>query len=127
MRYLAVLLLLTTTAMAHEDKPHWEALSPTVREWMKGLMRPDAPQNSCCGEADHYWCDRYFAKGSKAYCEITDTRDDKQFGRPHVPPGTIIEIPKEKLKYDRGNPTGHNVIFLSRERYVFCFIQGTGI
>ncbi len=127
MRYLIALLMLTGVAAAHENKPHWASLDPATKKWLHELKRPDAPDSSCCGEADHYWCDDYFAKDGKAYCRITDDREDKQFGRPHVPPGTIIEIPPEKLKYDRGNPTGHNIVFLSRDRYVFCFVQGTGI
>lgn len=127
MRFIVALLLMIAPAMAHENKPHWEHLDAATREWMRTLMRPDVPTMSCCGEADHYWCDKYFAKDGKAYCEITDTRDDKQFGRPHVPPGTIIEIPPEKLKYDRGNPTGHNIVFLSSAGFVWCFVQSTGI
>ena len=41
--------------------------------------------------------------------------------------GTVIEIPPHKLKWDRANPTGHGVVFLSRQGFVFCFVQGTGI
>lgn len=126
MRYIIALLLLTTAVTAHEDKPHWEQLDQSTREWMKTLMRPDNPSFSCCGEADHYYCDDYFAKDGKAFCRITDTRNDEQFGRPHVPPGTVIEIPPEKLKWDKDNPTGHNVVFLRRDGFVFCFVQGTG-
>lgn len=126
MRYFVVLLLMLSPAAAR-DNGQWENGDPAVREWYRGLMRPDVPSMSCCGESDAYWCDDYFARDGKAYCRITDPRPDKPLGRPNVPVGTVIEIPKEKLKYDRGNPTGHSIVFLSRERYVYCFVQSTGI
>jgi hypothetical protein len=44
----------------------------------------------------------------------------------HVDIGTEIEIPERKLKYDKGNPTGHGVVFMSRALYVFCYVQGSG-
>ena len=40
---------------------------------------------------------------------------------------TIIQIPPNKIKWDRGNPTGHTVVFLSSARYVYCFVQNGGI
>lgn len=90
-------------------------------------MQPDNPNASCCGEADAYWCDRINVREKKTYCTITDTREDAPRHRPHVDIGTEIEIPDYKLKWDRGNPTGHAIVFLSRSQYVYCFVQGTGI
>ncbi len=98
---------------------------PELDGWYAGLMMPDLPTSSCCGKADAYWCDDYYARDGKAYCKITDDRDDKPLGRPHVPVGTEIEIPDYKLKFDRGNPTGHSVVFLSSSLFVYCFVQGT--
>ncbi len=104
----------------------WDGTDPAVRAWYQGLMQPDNPTVSCCGEADAYWCDNYFARNGKAYCRITDDRPDEPRGRPHVEIGTEIEIPDAKLKWDRGNPTGHSIVFLSRSGFVFCFVQGGG-
>jgi hypothetical protein len=100
---------------------------PELDEWYASLMQPDVPTASCCGRADAYWCDDYFARDGKAYCRITDDRDDKPLGRPHVDVGTEIEIPTHKLKFDRSNPTGHAVVFLSRQLYVYCFVQAGGV
>ena len=58
---------------------------------------------------------------------ITDTRDDKQTGRPHIPPGTKVVVPNHKLKYDRGNPTGHGVIFVNTTLDVYCYIVPGGV
>ena len=98
---------------------------PELDEWYAGLMQPDAPTVSCCGEADAYWCDTIHVKDGKTFCTITDDR--VVLHRPHVPVGTVIEIPDNKLKWDRGNPTGHAVVFLSTSNHVYCFVQGTGI
>lgn len=112
-------LLLPKNAFPH-DHDH-----PELDAWYAGLMQPDNPRMSCCGKADAYWCDDYYARDGKAYCKITDDRVVK--GRPPVPVGTEIEIPPWKLKFDRGNPTGHAVVFLSSGGAVFCFVQGGGV
>lgn len=119
-RALIILLATTSIAWAHdEDHLH--------DEWYQSLMQPDNPRMSCCGLSDAYWADRVFVKDGKTYAVVTDDREDLPLRRPHVPVGTVIEVPDAKLKWDRSNPTGHAIIFLTRERYVYCFVQGTGI
>ncbi len=105
-------------ALAHDDDRAHD-------EWYAGLMQPDNPSASCCGLADAYWCDDYFARDGKAFCKITDDRLINK--RPPIPVGTEIEIPEWKLKHDRGNPTGHAVVFLSSGGVVYCFVQGGGV
>lgn len=124
---------LLARAWAH-DEGQWGAQDPVVRDWYQHLMQPDVPMVSCCGEADAYWCDTVHLKGDKTFCTITDDRPDAPLRRPHVDIGTEIEIPSNKLKWDRGNPTGHAVVFLSSVGFggeethrVFCFVQSTGI
>jgi hypothetical protein len=90
-------------------------------------MRPDAPSASCCGEADAYWADEVHVKEGKTYATITDDRSDEALGRPHIDVGTVIEVPPEKLKWDRANPTGHGVLFVSRGLNAWCFVQNSGI
>ena len=112
--------LLASPAVAHDHE------NMVNDQWMKGLMQPDNPTVPCCGTADAYWCDNYYARDGKAFCKITDDRPDEPLGRPHIPVGTEVEIPPHKLKFDRGNPTGHHVVFVSRALYVHCFVQGSG-
>lgn len=115
---LAMLWLMTCTpAIAHDDDHAHDA-------WYAELRQPDNPSASCCGVADAYWCDDYFARGDKAFCKLTDDREIK--GRPSLPIGTEFEIPPNKLKFDRGNPTGHAIVFLSAGGFVYCFVQGGG-
>lgn len=109
------------------DLGQWQNSDPTIKEWYQTLMQPDVPSASCCGEADAYWCDDYYARAGKAYCKITDDRPDQERNRPHREIGTEFEIPQNKLKYDRSNPTGHGIIFLSRGDYVYCFVAPGGV
>ena len=109
------------------DLGQWE--NTDTAKWFKGLMRPDmGPPYSCCAEADAYWCDDVHVKDGRTFCTVTDDRDDAPLRRPHIPVGTVIEIPNNKLKYDSGNPTGHSVLFYGEQsKTVFCFVQGAGI
>lgn len=109
------------------DVGQWEASDPITRSWYKSLMQPDNPHMSCCGESDAYWADKVEVIDGKVFATITDTRDDKPLGRPHVPPGTRIEVPPHKMKWDRGNPTGHVVIFLGPGLSVLCFVMNGGV
>ena len=112
-------MFIVVAAFAH-DHNH-----PELDAWYGSLMQPDNPAVSCCGLADAYWCDDYYARDGKAFCKITDDRDLSY--RPNVPVGTEIEIPERKLKWDRGNPTGHSVVFLSSGGSVLCFVQAGGV
>ena len=107
------------------DNGQWQ--DNEVSRWYKSLMQPDVPTLSCCGEADAYWCDDIHVKGGKAYCRITDNRPDGPLGRPHREIGREYEIPPHKLKHDKGNPTGHSIIFLSSAGYTWCFVQSGGV
>lgn len=98
---------------------------PAIGAWYRSLMQPDNPHISCCGEADAYWADQVVVEGDKVFAIVTDTRDDGPLGRPHIALGTRIEIPKWKYKFDRGNPTGHNILFVGASG-VYCFVQGSG-
>lgn len=127
---LGILILLATVfiqAAFARDLGQWGEADPATREWFQTLMMPDAPATSCCGEADAYWCDDVHVRQGRTYCRITDDRADGPRGRPHRDVGTEVEIPDFKLKWDRGNPTGHAIVFLSKSGYVYCFVQAMGI
>jgi len=122
---IILLILIVAPARAH-DTGQWEKNDPAITEWYRSLMQPDVPSASCCGPADAYFCDEYYARNGKAYCKITDDRPDEPRHRPHVDVGTEIEIPPYKLKFDKSNPTGHHIVFISRQFYVYCFVQAGG-
>lgn len=119
---LFVAVMFAVVAAFAHDHDH-----PELDQWYAGLMQPDNPTVPCCGKSDAYWCDTINVKDGRTFCTITDDRDDRPLGRPHVPLGTQVEIPNHKLKWDRGNPTGHAIVFLSTAGFVWCFVQGTGI
>lgn len=123
--FFLILGLMISGARAR-DLGQWENSDPAIRNWYQTLMQPDAPASSCCGESDAYWADEIHVRNGKTYAVITDDRPDEPLKRPHIPIGTEVEIPDHKLKWDRGNPTGHSIVFLSKTGYVFCFVQGGG-
>ena len=124
----AVAMLFMLLPSFARDNGQWENSDPEISGWFRGLMQPDRPRISCCGEADAYWADGMEIKDGQVIAIITDTRPDEPLGRPPVPVGTRIVVPPHKVKWDSGNPTGHIVIFLnSYNREVYCYVTGTGI
>ncbi len=123
----ALLLALLPSIVSARDSGQWDAADPAIAQWYAGLRQPDNPPMSCCGEADAYFADIIEVEGDKVYAVITDDRDDAPLRRWHVPVGTRILVPPHKYKFDAGNPTGHTVIFLSKNRDVYCFVQNGGV
>jgi hypothetical protein len=123
--WIIVLLSLLSPAIAR-DVGQWENTDPVIHQWYKTLMRPDAPDASCCTEADAYWADDFFVRDGKMYARITDDRPDEPLGRPHIENGTVFLVPAEKMKWDRANPTGHGVLFVSVSGFTWCYVQGSG-
>jgi hypothetical protein len=124
---VAVLLAIGVRLSKAKDSGQWEGSDPAIAAWFRILRQPDNPDISCCGAADAYWADQIVVEGDKVFAIITDTRPDEPLGRPHVPPGTKIEIPPNKMTFKYGNPTGHRVIFLSYDRRVYCFVDVGGV
>jgi hypothetical protein len=123
----AVAMLFMLLPTFARDNGQWENSDPVISSWFRGLMQPDDPRLPCCGEADAYWADGVEVKDGQIIAIITDTRPDPPLARWHVPVGTRIVVPPNKLKWDRGNPTGHIIIFLNRDHEVMCYVTGTGI
>lgn len=127
LRILAALAIALTPMLAcARDLGQWENSDPVVKQWYRSLMMPDLPTSPCCGEADAYYCDEIHVKDGRTFCSITDDRPDAPLRRPHMDVGTVIEIPDKKLTWKDGNPTGHAVVFVSREKFVYCFVQNGG-
>lgn len=123
----AIVFVLAVTRVDARDSGQWDSADPAIAEWFATLRQPDNPNISCCGEADAYWADVVEVKGDRVIAVITDDRPDEPLHRPHVPIGTRIVVPPNKIKWDKGNPTGHIVIFLSPNFDVYCFVQNGGV
>lgn len=120
-----VLSVALSVSAKSRDFGQWE--NSNNKLWFESLRQPDNPALSCCGEADAYWADKVEVQGDKVYAIITDDRPDAPLGRRHIPVGTRFEVPPHKIKYDRGNPTGHIVIFINVADQVLCYVQNGGV
>jgi hypothetical protein len=71
---------------------------------------------SCCGEADAYEADDFEVEGDHYVAVITGHRAVTT-----IPPGSRIPVPRQKMKFDAGNPTGRGIIFIDSQRRVLCY------
>lgn len=112
--------------------------SPDLSEYFASLKQPDNPSVSCCGWGDAYEAEKtdQCGAGDGPNCAlvaiITDTRPDTRklangevINRPHIPVGTRIAIPPNKLRKPAiFNPTDANIVFVAvREggNLVYCW------
>jgi hypothetical protein len=102
------------------DNGQWEGNPPAIREWFQSLKQPDHPRLSCCGEADAFEADQFVVEDDHYVAVITD-------GKGVMAPGTRIPVPNSKLKWDKGNPTGHGIIFIGTDGKVFCYVVPGGV
>lgn len=114
-----VFLFCATEAFSR-DNGQWADAPLNIRQWFQGLMQPDAPMVSCCGQADAYEADDFEVSGDHYVAIITD-------GKGVIPDGTRIEVPNGKLKVDQGNPTSHGIIFLGQGGQLYCFVPPSGV
>jgi hypothetical protein len=101
------------------DNGQWGDTPPSVRQWFQSLMQPDNPHMSCCGEADAFEADIFEIDGDHYVAIITD-------GKGVMSPGTRIAIPNQKMKWDKGNPTGHGIVFIGSRGEVYCYVTPGG-
>jgi hypothetical protein len=93
----------------------WSEADPAIRAWYQSLTQPDDPTMSRCGEAD-----AFEAEGDHYIAIVTN-------GKGVIPNGTRIAVPNAKMKVDKGNPTGHGIIFLGVDGKVFCYVTPSGL
>ena len=113
---VVIVAMFAGTAIDARDLGQWDdPANADLKKWYQDLKQPDNPVASCCGEADAYWADAFEATSDGEYIAIiTDI-------------GTRIVVPKNKIKWNEGNPVGHGLIFLSRVDNVFCYLPPLGI
>jgi hypothetical protein len=75
---------------------------------------------SCCGEADAFEADTFEIDGDHYVAIITD-------GKGVLQPGARIAIPNHKMKWDKGNPTGHGIVFIGTRGEVYCYVTPGGV
>lgn len=116
---LALTLVLLPPATAR-DNGQWGSQAADVRHWFQSLMQPDDPHSSCCGEADAFEADQFEVQDDHYVAIITD-------GKGEIPNGTRIPVPNKKMKWDKGNPTGHGIIFINARGAIYCYVVPGGV
>jgi hypothetical protein len=117
----AIALLISTGAtLAHEP-------GAPFGDWFMSLHQPDNPLASCCGIADQYYFREYHPsqRPGIAFEGIVEGKDGGS--------DFWLAVPNEKVDWDRVNPTGRGVVFVSMPepwgehgRIVYCMVPGTG-
>jgi len=92
-------------------------------QWISSLRKPDFPLSTCCGIADQYYVKEYqpSRRDGIAFTAIVTTHD----GRTDF----SIDVPEEKVIWNRFNPTGRAVIFIEDNDWVskvVCFVPSIG-
>jgi hypothetical protein len=119
LRIIFALAMLTVPAAAR-DNGQWSNQAAYLRQWFQQLMQPDNPLMSCCGEADAFEADNFEQSGDQYVAVITN-------GKGVIPEGTRIPVPNNKIKWDKGNPTGHGIIFICGGGQVYCYVTPGGV
>jgi hypothetical protein len=102
------------------DDGQWADVPENVRQWFQSLKQPDHPRVSCCGEADAFEADNFEVEGDHYVAIITN-------GKGLIANGTRIAVPNGKMKWDKGNPTGHGIIFIGTRGQVYCYVTPGGM
>jgi hypothetical protein len=116
---IALIVVVLSASAAARDNGEWANSPVEIREWFQSLRQPDHPRLSCCGEADAFEADTFEVESDHYVAVITD-------GKGMIPNGSRIPVPNTKMKFDRGNPTGHGIIFIGSAGQVFCYVTPGG-
>jgi hypothetical protein len=117
---LVLVSCLVISAALARPGPQWADEPKEIRAWFQSLTQPDNPYISCCGEADAFEADQFEVEGDHYVAVITD-------GKGIIPDGKRIQVPNAKMKWDKGNPTGHGIIFIGSEGQVYCYVSPGGV
>jgi len=117
--HVAFIMLALGAPAAARDDGQWANSPAYIREWFQSLRQPDHPRLSCCGEADAFEADNFEIESDHYVAIITD-------GKGMIPNGTRISVPNTKIKFDKGNPTGHGIIFIGDRGQLYCYVTPGG-
>lgn len=112
-RVIFALAMLTLPAAARDNEEGKRA--DYTRQWFQQLMQPDNPLVASCGEAVAFEADHFQESGDQYVAVITD-------GKGIVPDGTRVHVPNDKIIWDKGNPTGHGIVFIGSGGQVHCYV-----
>ncbi|MPZ19518.1 MAG: hypothetical protein GEV06_16600 [Luteitalea sp.] len=134
------LALVVLIAVASELAAQERQGIPDISLYYESLRQPDNPYASCCGEGDAYYADKVEqctvldGPDCALVAIVTDERPNtvvlphRTITRAHIPAGTRIPIPRNKLRrMPSENPTDHNVVFVGGGMFVLCWEPVGGV
>jgi hypothetical protein len=117
--FIALAFIALGATAAARDNGQWADSPAEIREWFQSLRQPDHPRISCCGEADAFEADIFEVEGDHYVAIITN-------GKGVIQNGSRISVPNAKMKWDKGNPTGHGIIFIGDRGQIYCYVTPGG-
>jgi hypothetical protein len=100
----------------------WDTDDPDLASWFATSV-----VHACCDQKDAYLADGVDGDGENIIAIITDGSANERYGKPAIPNGTRIIVPRDRMKFSPPVPGGHAVIFLSKDnrppelRTVYCY------
>jgi hypothetical protein len=85
-----------------------------------GRGQPDNSAVGRCGEADAFEADTFEIDGDHYVAVIADAKGV-------MPSCPRIPVPNAKMKWDKGNPTRHGIIFIGGQGQVYCYVAPGGV
>ena len=119
---IATLVLCTATNYLDHDCDDTKCLA--IQAWYAHVQQPQYT-TPCCGEADAYWADEAEVVGDDYVVTITDARVVPK--RPDLNGRKVVVPPERVDPKHQGNPTGHTIIFMRPDGWVYCFFPNSGV
>jgi len=115
---IAVLLLIWAAAVAWSQDG-----GPHLRDWWRSVIRMDGV--NCCAEYDAVWADWIGTHEGKYVVQVTG---GGPWEHAWAPIGRVYVLDQSFVVWNRGNPLGRPIIFLSPSTLEpICFVPAGGV
>ena len=116
-----------TTGVDARDLGQWEDADPEIRQWYQSLMQPDVPTRHAAARPTPIGPTKSTSATARPTCSSPTTG---RMNRAAVLTSTSERRSRFQTTSSNGTnriPTGHGIVFLSRNGYVFCYVQPGGV
>lgn len=107
----------------------WDTDDPDLASWFATNV-----VKQCCDQRDAYLADGIDGDGDNIIAIITDGSANEKYGKPAIPNGTRIVVPRDRIRLSPPVPGGHAVVFIAKQydqppetRTVYCYFPPFGL